>query len=113
MQAQRDAAAKVLATKIAHHMALAKIFFVWRVWTQRVEAMQPERDATEVLTTKSAHRVASAKIFFLWRVWTQHVERATRRSGQGAGDQDCAPHGFGQDLLCVARVDAARGGYAG
>ena len=39
MQAQRDAAAKVLATKIAHRMASAKIFFVWRAWTQYVEAM--------------------------------------------------------------------------
>ena len=33
--------------------------------------------------------------------------------GGGADDQDCAPHGFGQDLFRVARVDAARGGYPG
>ena len=38
-QAERDDVAKVLTTKIAHHMASAKIFFVWRAWTQHVEAM--------------------------------------------------------------------------
>ena len=73
--------------------------------------------AAKVGTTKIAHHMTSAKIWLRPRSFsccargcsTWRLSR--RRSGQGADDQDCAPHGFGQDLLCVARVDAVRRGY--
>ena len=60
-------AAAVLTTKIVHRMALAKIFFVWRAWTQHVRGYAGDA-AAKVGTTKIAHHMTSAKIFFVARV---------------------------------------------